>query len=368
MRRKSRWTGLVGGCITAVWVGATLTMMGISISWPAEQQTSGNTRELRVYKNNGNGTIDASQIEVDGAWGGLDYGGVSWGDFDNDGDLDILASGQQTSGSTRELRVYKNNGNGTIDASQIEVDGPGGGLYYSGVGWADFDTDGDLDILSNGQTNGLSSELRIYKNIYASVQSNTTPTAPTTLTGGFTFDASGVSVASMTWNAGTDSGTGATPENVLTYDIQISTVSNFASVIFPGQMGASPRMGSYLKPPKIFNSNTYYGVVLKSTDPWNARPPPATACARTPPITTASKRWTPLWRSRGGQQWECLYRRFPSHQHVGRTAGPVKSTSLSWNSAGDDGMNGNLTGNTASNTPPTRPPGAPVPPPQMRRR
>jgi hypothetical protein len=31
-------------------------------------------------------------------------------------------------------------------------------------------------------------------------------------------------------------------------------------------------MGSYLKPPKIFNGNTYYGVVLKSTDPWNAQP------------------------------------------------------------------------------------------------
>lgn len=30
------------------------------------------------------------------------------GDYDNDGDLDVLASGQQTSGSTRELRIYKN--------------------------------------------------------------------------------------------------------------------------------------------------------------------------------------------------------------------------------------------------------------------
>ena len=73
-----------------------------------------------------------------------------------------------------------------------------------------------------------------------------------------------VSIATTTRNAGTDSGPGATSENGLTYDIQISTVSNFSTLLFPGQLGASPRMGSYLKPPKIFNSNTDYGVVLKS--------------------------------------------------------------------------------------------------------
>jgi hypothetical protein len=34
-----------------------------------------------------------------------------------------------------ELRVYKNNGNGTIDAAQIEVDGSGGGTCITAV-WA----------------------------------------------------------------------------------------------------------------------------------------------------------------------------------------------------------------------------------------
>jgi hypothetical protein len=107
----------------------------------------GSSRQLRIYKNNGNGTMDATQIEVDGAGGGLRYGGVAWGDFDNDGDIDILANGNQTSGSTRELRVYSNNGNGTINPEQLEVAGTGLGLYYGGVGWGDFDDDNDLDIL-----------------------------------------------------------------------------------------------------------------------------------------------------------------------------------------------------------------------------
>ncbi|MBK8576629.1 MAG: hypothetical protein IPN90_13450 [Elusimicrobia bacterium] len=69
--------------------------------------------------------MDATQIEVDGAGGGLQYSSVAWGDNDNDGDLDVLTSGY--TGSTRELRVYKNNGNGTLNSTQIEVDGSGGG-------------------------------------------------------------------------------------------------------------------------------------------------------------------------------------------------------------------------------------------------
>jgi hypothetical protein len=127
--------------------------------------TVGATREFCVYQNNGNGTISPTQIDVDGTGGGFSFSSVGWGDFDNDGDLDILASGQQTSGFTRELRIYKNNGNGTMDAAQIDVDGAGGGLSSGGVGWGDFDNDGDLDILASGQqTSGSTRELRVYKN------------------------------------------------------------------------------------------------------------------------------------------------------------------------------------------------------------
>jgi hypothetical protein len=244
------------------------------------------SRQLRIYKNNGNGTMDAAQIEVDGAGGGLENSRVSWGDFDNDGDLDVMTSGA-TNGGTRELRVYKNNGNGTLNSIQIEVDGAGWGVRYGGVALGDFDSDGDLDVLANGEDSATAVQLRIYKSYINLAQTNTTPSAPGTLSGSFSLNAGSVSVASFTWAAGTDSGAGATVENGLTYDLQISTTSNFSKLMFPGQMGASPRMGSYLKPPKIFNSNTYYGVTMKSTDPGTRRPRPATACARTPPITTA---------------------------------------------------------------------------------
>jgi hypothetical protein len=156
--------------------------------------TSGNTKELRVYLNNGNGTIDGAQIEVDGANEGYRYGKGCWGDFDNDGDLDILASGE-TASTTYELRVYKNNGNATINSTPIDLEGANGGLTYSSVGWGDFDSDGDIDALASGGPIGVTRELRIYKNMMASVQANTSPNAPGTLTGGFAFSSSSVATA-----------------------------------------------------------------------------------------------------------------------------------------------------------------------------
>jgi predicted nucleotidyltransferase len=311
----------------------------------ANGRTIAPTREIRIYKNNGNGTMDATQIEVDSAGLGLDDGTVAWGDHDNDGDLDVLVNGY-TGISTCELRVYKNNGNGTMNATQIEVNGAEGGLYQGSVAWGDYDNDGDLDVLVSGEDGGTAQQLRIYKNFNNLAQANTAPTSPGTLAGAFTYDASGVSIASFTWNTGTDSGTGMTVENGLTYDLQISTTSNFSKLMFPGQMGASPRMGSYLKPPKIFNSNTYYGVLLKSTDPWNAQ---TTASYGLRTDTTYYYRVKTVDSALAESAWS-------GSGTVNTGVGPSTSTlagaatansgevALTWSSAGDDGMIGNLTG------------------------
>jgi hypothetical protein len=50
--------------------------------------------------------FEDKQIDVDGPDGGNSDGDVAWGDFDNDGDLDILATGYFS--STYRLSVYKN--------------------------------------------------------------------------------------------------------------------------------------------------------------------------------------------------------------------------------------------------------------------
>jgi hypothetical protein len=77
-----------------------------------------------------------TQIEVDGAGNGPYSGGGTWGDFDNDGDLDIL-SGGTTSAGTYEFRYHLNNGNGTFNATQLEIDG-NGGMYLRKRGLGRF--------------------------------------------------------------------------------------------------------------------------------------------------------------------------------------------------------------------------------------
>ena len=72
------------------------------------------------------------------------YGSVAWGDFDNDGDLDILLTGESASGDIS--KIYRNNGNSTF--TDINAGLPS--IYYGSVAWGDFDNDGYLDILLTG--------------------------------------------------------------------------------------------------------------------------------------------------------------------------------------------------------------------------
>lgn len=218
--------------------------------------------QLRVYSNNGNGTFNATQIEVEALNDGLTGGDVAWGDFDNDGDLDILTSGQvTTTGSYYQLRVYKNNGNATFDATQIEIDGLNNGYLNSAVAWGDFDIDGDLDVLING-VRGSTNMLSIYKNMNQYVRANTAPSAPATLSSTWAYSAIGISTATFKWVPGSDNGVNATPANGINYQVEISTLNTFTGKSVVANGWASPGMGNYFKPPKIFDGNTTHGVML----------------------------------------------------------------------------------------------------------
>jgi hypothetical protein len=98
-----------------------------------------------LYRNNGNGAF-TRETE-----GGIvnDVGrhvGCAWGDYDNDGYLDLFVSQQ----SGRQNRLYHNNGDGTFTAV-TDGDMVNDVSYSPNGAWADFDNDGFLDLfVANG--------------------------------------------------------------------------------------------------------------------------------------------------------------------------------------------------------------------------
>jgi hypothetical protein len=101
----------------------------------------------QVWRNRGNGTFTNVQAGLPG----VDTGSVALGDFDNDGNLDILLTGYSATGAVAQ--VWRNLDNGTF--TNINAGLPG--VLYSSVAWGDFDRDGLLDILLTGTPDGFGS-------------------------------------------------------------------------------------------------------------------------------------------------------------------------------------------------------------------
>ncbi len=143
------------------------------------------TSILTVYRND-----EGVFMPLDGLWGGLN-GTTAWGDYDNDGDLDILVTGR--CGDYVGTYVYRN------DAGTWS-EGLGWGLtpLMRGCGsWGDYDNDGDLDILLTGESDLPEPVARLYSN--NATMPNTPPTAPANLA----VEIEG-GLATFTWNAATD--------------------------------------------------------------------------------------------------------------------------------------------------------------------
>jgi predicted nucleotidyltransferase len=111
----------------------------------------------KIYKNNGNNTFtEQTGIAIPGVFGGT----VAWGDYDNDGDLDVLLTGYSSS-KTYISKIYRNNGDNTFsEQTGITLTGVGNGS----VAWGDYNNDGYLDILLTGYTNTTFVISKIYKN------------------------------------------------------------------------------------------------------------------------------------------------------------------------------------------------------------
>jgi hypothetical protein len=257
--------------------------------------TDGSTHYARLYQNN-NGTF-VLQADPEG----LTNSSIACGDLDGDGDMDVVVAGM-AAGSIRKTVVYQNNGNwnfsevtptslpgidkGDVALGDENVDGmlelflvgdTGSGLIarayqykpwemidpkfsldrisfsgmaYSGVAYADYDNDQDLDFILIGSNNNSSTSgpwTQIYYSLASDVNfKNPLPVEPAS---GFSFSFNAdAAKLSLQWGDGSDTEQDLGPKG-LYYDIRVATTSFSQSVshyiVSASSAGASPLFGNY---------------------------------------------------------------------------------------------------------------------------
>lgn len=126
------------------------------------------TSRIVIYKNNGNKTFTKiNYTNLQGLNSDVlnQAGDMRWGDFNNDGFADILISGAHTgSNGSGITRIYKNNRDGTFTDSGIS--NIYGMAHDVSIEWGDYNNDGVLDILQTGDgwINGVNGKTRIFFN------------------------------------------------------------------------------------------------------------------------------------------------------------------------------------------------------------
>jgi hypothetical protein len=73
---------------------------------------------------------------------GVAYGGIAWGDYDADGDLDVVLTGSTVMRFTPLTKIYRNDAGAFTDINAALTP-----LVLGDAAWGDFDNDGDLDAL-----------------------------------------------------------------------------------------------------------------------------------------------------------------------------------------------------------------------------
>lgn len=140
--------------------------------------THGEFQGNALFRNDGSGQF----TNVVAACGLGDLGectGAAWGDYDNDGDLDLIVASHGGMGGTpvnpgppqRNL-LYRNKGNGTFEriTTGIVVED---GDYYDSCAWVDYDNDGWLDLFVTVGGFGFAQQPLIKNRLYRNLSDGT---------------------------------------------------------------------------------------------------------------------------------------------------------------------------------------------------
>lgn len=195
--------------------------MDILIAGNVNEANGSNSIALRVYRNNGNGYDSLEVIDCVPCEGWWDLNAATWADYDNDGDIDIMLAGTYNSGSQIEgrARVYVNDGNGNFTDSENELPAPNAAGSRGGTfSWFDIDNDGDLDYFIAGQyyVPGGNGLVEAQMHVYRndSPGQNNAPSTPT----GLTVTHQNDNTVLLSWQPANDD---HTPAASITYDVRV---------------------------------------------------------------------------------------------------------------------------------------------------
>ncbi|MDZ7742903.1 MAG: VCBS repeat-containing protein [Bacteroidota bacterium] len=107
-----------------------------------------------VFRNNGNGSFTGMNSDILGTRSG----NLDLGDYDADGDLDLVITGETYGESV--TWIYRNNGGFKFE----HIDAGLPGVSLGGAYWGDYDRDGDADLLLLGLDNCYDFSAKIFRN------------------------------------------------------------------------------------------------------------------------------------------------------------------------------------------------------------
>lgn len=206
----------------------------------------------RIYKNNGFYSFSNINANIQGV-----YKGVSiWGDCDNDGHPDFLLSGgvlgDSSTTMTKVTKVYLNRNNSFLELKNTTLSS----LSNTSAALGDYDNDRDLDILIAGLDNNQNEVTIVYNN-FCDVP-NSVPVEPKGLT--TSIDHGYESDIVLQWLPGQDNNT---PVKSLTYNLRVGSSPGAIDIVSPK---SNPETG-FMKMPVRGNVDNNTGWVLRNLRP-----------------------------------------------------------------------------------------------------